>query len=64
MILVLPGWELAEAGGLHEPTSPGSCMRGSNEGFSCVAFVHVVDIHTLNTHSETTTIIQSGEAPC
>ena len=30
MILVLPGWELAEAGGLHEPTSPGSCMRGSN----------------------------------
>ena len=30
MILVLPGWELAEAGGLHEPTSPGSCMRSSN----------------------------------
>ena len=30
MILVLPGWELAEAGGLHEPASPGSCMRGGN----------------------------------
>ena len=30
MILVLPGRELAEAGGLHEPTSPGSCMCGSN----------------------------------
>ena len=30
MILVLPGWELAEAGGLHEPTSPGSFMRVSN----------------------------------
>ena len=32
MILVLPGWELAEAGGLHEPTSPASCMRGSTRG--------------------------------
>ena len=31
MILVLPCWELAEAEGLHEPTSPGSCMRGSNQ---------------------------------
>ena len=30
MILVLLGWELAEAGGLHEPTSPGSCMKGSD----------------------------------
>ena len=30
MILVLPGWDLAEARGLHEPTSPGSCMWGSN----------------------------------
>ena len=30
MTLVLPGCELAEAGRLHEPTSPGSCMRGSN----------------------------------
>ena len=30
MILVSPGLELAEAGGLHEPTSPGSCMLGSN----------------------------------
>ena len=30
MFLVLSGWELAEAGGLHEPTSPGSCMRVSN----------------------------------
>ena len=30
MFLVLPGWELAEAGGLHEPTSPGSCMKDSN----------------------------------
>ena len=27
MTLVLPGRELVEAGGLHEPTSPGSCMR-------------------------------------
>ena len=30
MVLVWPGRELAEVGGLHEPTSPGSCMRGSN----------------------------------
>ena len=30
MVLVLSGWELAEAGGLHEPTSPGFCMKGSN----------------------------------
>ena len=30
MFLVLHGRELAEAGELHEPTSPGSCMRGSN----------------------------------
>ena len=30
MIMVLPGRELAEAEGLHEPTSPGSCMWGSN----------------------------------
>ena len=30
MFLVWPGRELAEAGALHEPTSPGSCMRGSN----------------------------------
>ena len=30
MILVVSQWELAEAGGLHEPTSPGSCMRVSN----------------------------------
>ena len=30
MILVLPGRGLDEARGLHEPTSPGSCMRGSN----------------------------------
>ena len=27
MFLALPGRELAEAGGLHEPTSPGSCSR-------------------------------------
>ena len=54
MILVLPGWELAEAGGLHEPTSPGSCMRVVIRFFlHCI--VHVVDIHALNTHSETTT---------
>ena len=31
MILVLPGRELAEAGGLHEPTSPVSCMCGNNQ---------------------------------
>ena len=30
MFLVLHGRELAEAAGLHEPTSPGSCMRASN----------------------------------
>ena len=30
MTLVSSGRELAEAEGLHEPTSPGSCMRGSN----------------------------------
>ena len=30
MFLVWHGRELAEAGRLHEPTSPGSCMRGSN----------------------------------
>ena len=54
MTLVFPGKELAEAGGLHEPTSPGSCMRGSNKVFlHCI--IHVVDIHALNTHSATTT---------
>ena len=29
MILVLPGRELAEAGGLHEPSFPGFCMCGT-----------------------------------
>ena len=30
MSLGLTGKELAEAEGFHEPTRPGSCMRGSN----------------------------------
>ena len=29
-LLVWPGRELVEVEGLHEPTPPGSCMRGSN----------------------------------